>query len=149
MPVSPTFPGIYVEELPNSAHTIAAAPTSIAVFIGYSHPFRTKAENFGKAVRIFSFTDYEREFGGFFINESLDHNLPFAVYQFFINGGSIAYVVGLKPQVHSGGTTSFPQATATLPTSNIVFKGLEPVDAELPLTVTVANPSPAPAAGVV
>jgi len=120
MPVSPTFPGIYVEELPNTAHTIAAAPTSIAVFIGYSHPFRTKAGNFGKAVRIFSFTDYEREFGGFFINESLDHNLPFAVYQFFINGGSIAYVIGLQPSVHSGGTTPFPQPTAAaLPTSNM------------------------------
>jgi phage tail sheath protein FI len=141
MPVSPTFPGIYVEELPSSAHTIAAAPTSIAVFIGYSHPFRTKVGNFRNAVRIFSFTDYEREFGGFFINDSLDHNLPFAVYQFFLNGGSIAYVVGLEPKVHNGANPvgSFPQPTASLTGANIVFTGQEPIDADHQLTVTIAN----------
>jgi hypothetical protein len=150
MPVTPTFPGIYVEELPSTAHTITAAPTSIAVFIGYSHPFRTRAGNFGKAVRLFSFTDYEREFGGFFINDALDHSLPFAVYQFFVNGGAQAYVIGLRPQVHSGATTPFPAPTAAaLPTSNLVFTGLEPVDAEHALTVTIANLSPAPNAGVV
>src|SRR6266403_495078 len=66
MPITPTYPGIYIEELPSSAHTITAAPTSIAVFVGYTHPFKTRS--FGQAVRLFSFTDYEREFGGFFSN---------------------------------------------------------------------------------
>src|SRR5437016_4792839 len=28
MPITPTYPGIYIEELPSSAHTITAAPTS-------------------------------------------------------------------------------------------------------------------------
>ena len=63
MPITPTFPGIYIEEIPSSTHTITAAPTNIAVFAGYTHPLKTKS--FGKPVRLFSFTDYEREFGGF------------------------------------------------------------------------------------
>ena len=43
MPVTTSYPGLYVEELPLSAHSISAAPTSIAAFVGYSHPYRTKA----------------------------------------------------------------------------------------------------------
>ena len=49
MPVQPTFPGIYIEELPSSTHTITAAPTSITVFVGYSHPFKTR--QFGKPIQ--------------------------------------------------------------------------------------------------
>src|ERR1043165_3681285 len=101
MPVTPTFPGIYIEEIQSNAHTITAAPTSITVFVGYTHPFKTKAENFRKPVRIFSFTDYEREFGGFFGSTAFDAqanlfgDVAQAVNQFFLNGGSDAYVVGL------------------------------------------------------
>jgi len=40
MPVTPTYPGLYIEELPSSAHTITPAPTSIAAFVGYTHPFK-------------------------------------------------------------------------------------------------------------
>ena len=45
MPITPTYPGIYIEELPSSTHTITAAPTSITVFVGYTHPFKTKNIN--------------------------------------------------------------------------------------------------------
>src|SRR5437762_1653055 len=66
MPVTLSYPGLYIEELPSSAHTITAAPTSIAVFIGYTHPFKTL--KFGEAVRVFNFTEYERNFGGLYAN---------------------------------------------------------------------------------
>lgn len=99
MPVTPTYPGVYIEELPSSSHTITPAPTSLAVFVGYTHPFRTNS--FGTAVRLFSFADYEREFGGFFASPLFDGDPNFssvahAVYQFFLNGGSDCYVVGLR-----------------------------------------------------
>src|SRR5262245_16505259 len=97
MPVTPTFPGIYIEELPSNAHTITAAPTSITVFVGYTHPFKTRPSNYNKAIEIFSFTDYEREFGGFYSSDRLDNNVPNAVNQFFVNGGSDAFVVALQP----------------------------------------------------
>ena len=41
MPITPTYPGVYIEELPSSSHTILAAPTSITAFVGYTHPLKT------------------------------------------------------------------------------------------------------------
>src|SRR5207253_1088727 len=95
MPITPTYPGIYIEELPSSAHTITAAPTSVAVFIGYTHPFKTPPEHWGKAIELFSYTDYERNFGGLYTSGALHRDVAYAVYQFFMNGGSDAYVIGL------------------------------------------------------
>src|SRR6266704_1227123 len=96
MPVTTTFPGIYIEEIQSSAHTITSAPTSITVFVGYTHPFKTT--NFNKAIQLFSFTDYEREFGGLFASDIFDSALAYTVNQFFLNGGSNAYVIGLQPR---------------------------------------------------
>ena len=36
MPVTPTYPGVYIEELPSSVHTIVGVPTSVAAFVGYA-----------------------------------------------------------------------------------------------------------------
>jgi phage tail sheath protein FI len=34
MPVTPTYPGVYVQEVPSGVRTIAGVATSIAVFVG-------------------------------------------------------------------------------------------------------------------
>lgn len=34
MPVTPTYPGIYIEEIPNGVRTITGVATSITAFIG-------------------------------------------------------------------------------------------------------------------
>ena len=34
MPVNPTYPGVYVQEIPSGVRTIAGVSTSIALFIG-------------------------------------------------------------------------------------------------------------------
>jgi len=141
MPVTPTYPGIYIEELPNSAHTITAAATSVAVFIGYTHPFKTK--KWGVAVRIFSFSDYEREFGGFFSSDFLTDNVALAVNQFFLNGGSDAYVVGLLASYHDVSANPPTLQGAFLPAAvtlgSIIFTALEPTDANHTVTVTINN----------
>jgi phage tail sheath protein FI len=139
MAVTPTYPGIYIEELPSSTHTITAAPTSITVFVGYTHPYKT--QNFNQAVEIFSFTDYENLFGGLFASDVFDASVAYAVNQFFLNGGSIAYVVGLQPLYRDAtgtvlGTT--PIAPPTLTLSSMVFTGREPNDA-VAMAVTVNN----------
>ncbi len=142
MPVTPTYPGIYIEELPGSTHTIAPAPTSITVFVGYTHPFKTSSTNWGKAIQIFSFTDYEREFGGLFVSDIFDSTLAYSVNQFFLNGGTNAYVVGLQPASYydKGGNTLGAVAPATLDLGNgIVFTALEPTDANHPISVTINN----------
>src|SRR5262245_59393019 len=101
MPVSVSYPGLYIEELPSSSHAIAAAPTSITAFVGYTHPFQGECADkgyWGKAIRIFNFTDYERIFGGLYRSTLIDANVAYAVNQFFLNGGSDAYVVALRPK---------------------------------------------------
>ena len=84
MPVAPTYPGVYIEEIPSGVHTITGVATSIAAFIGY-----TQKGAVDEAVHIFSFADFERAFGGL----SVDSPLSYCVRDFFQNGGSEAYVV--------------------------------------------------------
>src|ERR1700722_15816351 len=94
MSLSLTYPGIYIQELAGPPPTITAAPTSITVFIGYTPPLKTP--QFGVAIEIGSFSDYQRSFGGIYSNAWVDNDVPYAVQQFFLNGGSNAYVVGLQ-----------------------------------------------------
>src|SRR5260370_2362397 len=84
---------------------IQAAPAWVQVFVGYPHPFKTQPQHYGQAVEIFSFTDYERELGGLFDVDWLGDDVGRAAFQFFANGGAVAWVVALKPQFHdlSGG----------------------------------------------
>jgi phage tail sheath protein FI len=143
MSVTTSYPGIYIQELPSSSHSIVPAPTSIGAFIGVSHPFKTK--NFGIAQQLFSFSDYETYFGGLFTSGLIDASLPRAVYQFFLNGGSNAYVVGLRPGL-VGDTTAYfgsdMQFTIGIPghavATGMSIAALEPTDV-VPMAVQVAN----------
>lgn len=145
MPATLTYPGIYIEEVPSNSHSITAAPTSVTVFIGPTHPFKTNTEHWNEAVQIFSFTDYEREFGGLFTVDWLADDVGRAVYEFFLNGGSVAYVVAVRAQfLDPTGATADP--TITPPTltvksgsSSIEFTGREPVDAHRRLMLTLTN----------
>jgi uncharacterized protein len=84
MPITPTYPGVYIEEISSGVRTITGVATSIAAFVGYTARGR---DNF--ATRIFSFSDYERSFGGL----ASDSEVSYAIQQFFLNGGNEAYVV--------------------------------------------------------
>ena len=86
MPVTPTYPGVYVEEIPSGVRTITGVSTSVTAFVGSA-----KRGSIDKAVHILSFSDFERQFGGI----SADSEMSYAVRQFFINGGSDAWVVRL------------------------------------------------------
>ena len=135
MPVNPTFPGIYIEELRSPVHAITAAPTSIAVFIGYTHPYKTIPAA-GVATSINNFTEYQAKFGGLFRNEAIINYLPYAVEQFFLNGGAQAYVVPLAP---AAGAMLFKDNPATATIGPLTFSGLEPIDDYTSLLVTVKN----------
>jgi phage tail sheath protein FI len=86
MPVTLTYPGVYIEEVPSGVRTIAGVATSIGLFIGWS-----ARGAIARAVRLTSFSDYVREYG------DLDPRsfLGYAVKQFFENGGSDCYVIRL------------------------------------------------------
>lgn len=148
MPVNPTYPGIYIEELPSNARTITAAPTSITVFVGYTHPFKTL--NPGQAVHIGNYTDYEREFGGLYTSAIVANQVAYAVNQFFLNGGSDAYVVGLQAQYRDGAGAVVGGGTITPPTATIgdvIFSAREPTDS-VAMTVTINNLRPSPSSAV-
>ena len=114
MPTTPTYPGVYIEEVPSGVRTIAGVATSIAAFVGY---FRKGPMD--EAVQLFSMADFNRIFGG------LDRasEASYAIQQFFLNGGTEAWVV----RTASGN----PQA-ATVEIQNAA--------AGTALTVTAANP---------
>jgi len=84
MAVNPTYPGVYIQELPSAVHPITGVATSIGAFVGY-----TARGIDNRAEQIFSFSDYERLFGGLASNSELSY----AVQQFFNNGGTQAWVV--------------------------------------------------------
>ncbi|MEO8576214.1 MAG: phage tail sheath subtilisin-like domain-containing protein [Gemmatimonadales bacterium] len=86
MPVAPTYPGVYIEEVPSGVRTITGVATSITAFLG-----RTPRGPVNGAVVITSFGDFERTFGGLAAN----YPLTYAVRDFYQNGGSTAVIVRL------------------------------------------------------
>ena len=84
MAITPTFPGVYVQEIPSGTRTIVGVATSVAAFVDY---FRKGPMN--KPVRIQNLGDFDREFGGL---DSLSE-ASYGIQQFFLNGGNEAWVV--------------------------------------------------------
>lgn len=86
MPVTPTYPGVYIEELPSGVRTITGVATSITAFIG-----RAERGPTDDSVIINNFGDFERRFGGL----GVDYPMSYAVRDFYLNGGSQAIIVRL------------------------------------------------------
>ncbi len=84
MSVAVSYPGVYIQEVPSGARTVAGVPTSIAAFVGFTSRGPTDTP-----VQIFSFADFERRFGGL----HQDSPLSYAVSHFFLNGGATAWIV--------------------------------------------------------
>jgi phage tail sheath protein FI len=99
-----TYPGVYIQELPSPVHTIAAVATSITAFVGY-----TSRGIDNRAEQLFSFSDYERLFGGL----ASDSELSYAVQQFFQNGGAEAWVVRVPKHGATGAQVVFSNMTFT------------------------------------
>src|SRR5262245_52619312 len=142
MPVTVTYPGLYIEELPSSSHAITGAPTSITAFIGYTHPLLGECAekgDWGKAIRIFDFSEYERIFGGLYRSSFIECNVAYAVYQFFLNGGSDAYIVALQPKYFTANNPAQVIAGASDSLSGIRFTSKQLTDAANKMTITIGN----------
>src|SRR5690349_10174452 len=81
-----TFPGVYIQEVPSSVHTVTGVATSIAAFLG-----RANKGPINKPVQILSPSDFTRAFGA----PHPKSDLAQSVKMFFDNGGSEGYVVRL------------------------------------------------------
>ena len=84
-------PGVYVEEYDSGAVPMQGVSTSTAGFIGLAQ----RGPVVGKPQLVTSFADYKRAFGGYLSEAKFGEArfLPYAVGQFFINGGSRAYIM--------------------------------------------------------
>jgi len=78
-----TYPGVYVQELPSGTHTISGVATSVTAFVGYltRGPMNTP-------VQCLNFGDFQRVFGGL----DASSTTSFQVSQFFLNGGTEAWI---------------------------------------------------------
>jgi uncharacterized protein len=89
MPINPTYPGVYIEELENPVKTIVGVSTSITAFVG-----RALSGPVNDPVLVHSFGEFESIFGGLWKKSTMSY----AVYQYFLNGGHDAIIVRV---VHS------------------------------------------------
>lgn len=105
MPVRPTYPGVYIEEVASGVRTIVGVSTAIGAFID---GFARGPANV--AVQLFGMADFSREFGG------LHRDSPgsYAIRQFFENGGSEAFVVRVARTGSGIATENAVTATAVL-----------------------------------
>src|SRR5258708_15864651 len=85
-------PGVYIEEVDRGSKPIEAVGTSAGAFIGESSVGPTN-----EAVLVTNWAQYTRTFGDFSHSTLLAH----AVYGFFNNGGTKAFVCNVSPKTVS------------------------------------------------
>jgi phage tail sheath protein FI len=112
-------PGVYMEEVDKGSKPIEAVGTALAGFVGFA-----ASGPVGCPTLVTSWTQYTESFGGFMPDAYLAH----AVYGYFNNGGSRAYITRLPgsesepsadgrsraPQLLAMPTLSLPGATGTI-----------------------------------
>jgi len=96
MPATLSYPGVYIEEIPSGVHSITGVSTSVTAFVGAA-----KRGPINKAIRILSFADFERRFGG--LDDGSE--MSYAVRQFFLNGGAEAWIVRVAKSASTASIT--------------------------------------------
>ena len=88
-------PGVYVEEFESGMRAMEGVSTSTAGFVGMAE----RGPVVGTPEFITSFADYQRKFGGYLSETTHGANrfLPYAVEQFFANGGARCFVMRVAP----------------------------------------------------
>lgn len=122
-------PGVYMEEFDSGVKAMEGVGTSTAGFVGMAQKGPIK----GLPVLITSMADYQRRFGGYLSERAYGDQrfLPYAVEQFFNNGGSTCYVMRVCKEKDDTDAGKDGAATA----QGILKAG----DTAL-LTLTAANP---------
>jgi uncharacterized protein len=105
MPVIPTYPGVYIEELPSDVRTIAGVSTSTTAFIG-----RAERGPVNVPVLINSYAEFDRTFGGLWT----ESYLGYSVRDFYLNGGKKAIIVRLYHATAGEGEGEAPATRAPL-----------------------------------
>jgi phage tail sheath protein FI len=110
-------PGVYVEEFESGLKPMEGVSTSTAGFIGMAERGPIK----GAPEFVASFADYQRKFGGHLSENAYGpyRFLPYAIEQFFLNGGSRCFIMRVIPsnakEATAAGTQKVLDCTAANP----------------------------------
>ena len=132
-------PGVYVEEVPSGSGSLSAGATAIAAFVGFTEkaPKDDPTDPDGLKPRLVTnWAQFESLYGGFVPGAMLPHS----VYGWFLNGGSVCYIVRVphnRPSEESG-QMALPAADRALG-QVLEFESIGPADG---ITVGVSNGSP-------
>jgi phage tail sheath protein FI len=113
-------PGVYIEEVPSGSAALSAGATAVAAFVGFTEkgPTDDPSDPDGLKPRLVTnWAQFEGLYGGF----TEDAMLPHAVYGYFNNGGSVAYIV----RVLSTEPAQEPSTLQLPSTDNALGKALE------------------------
>ncbi|WP_266168298.1 phage tail sheath family protein [Dyella subtropica] len=127
-------PGIYIEEVPGT-RSIQGASTSVAAFVGVTEKAPTTTLPTPTPTLVTSWNAYTRLFGGLIWYGMT----PWAVYEFFLEGGTACYIVS----VNQTSTGNGAQATATVDktTFNAASSGLWGNSLQVYICNNTATPS--------
>lgn len=132
------YPGVYVQELPTSGGSIQSVSTNNTVFVGVAEkgPLNTP-------VQVTSWNQYVATFGGLVWGAQM----PFGVFAFFAQGGSLCHVVRAEAGAEEAATL------ASLPAGSLTISAATPGAWGDSLAVTIgdvpaiANPGEGPSPG--
>lgn len=131
MPITPTYPGVYIQEVDSGVRTVAGVATSIAAFVG-----RTQKGVVGYPTPCFNMGEFNRRFGGLWP----DSTVSYAVDDFFSNGGGQCLIVRLFEQ--DGG-----DGYAGLTLGTLILRASSPGDWGNALRGTITHPEIADPSG--
>ena len=141
MSIAHSCPGVYIEEVPSGVRTITGVATSITAFVGRARRGPVSSD-IDSPVRIISFAEYERIFGGLWS----DSPMSFAVHHYFLNGGSDALIIRVHNGavagaadvgLEGGGTATFTAANRGLWADRLRLR----IDTDIDPEVATANPA--------
>jgi phage tail sheath protein FI len=115
MPVTLTYPGVYIEEIPSGVRTITGVSTSTTAFVG-----RARQGPVNDPVEIHSFAEFDRLFGGLWELSPMS----FAVQQYFLNGGETAVIVRVYPGAGPAGPSGVTGPTAVSGAAQFAIPGV-------------------------
>src|SRR2546426_11472793 len=134
MATSYLSPGVYIEEVDRGSKPIEAVGTSMAAFIGESSVGPTN-----EAVLITNWAQFTRTFGDFSHSTLLAH----AVYGFFNNGGTKAFICNVSPRTVTAEQAAKEAEKKEADTKKAAETGKPATPAAAPAPAAAAGASPA------
>ncbi|CAN92244.1 hypothetical protein sce2085 [Sorangium cellulosum So ce56] len=131
MPVTPTYPGVYIEEAPSAVRTIAGVGTSIALFVG-----RAAQGSLEKPTLCLSYADFARAYS----EDTRYGELAQSVRLFFENGGSQCWVLRIAHNAQAAVTTLKSEADSDVLKLTAKSPGL--IGNTIRAAVTYSGPRP-------